>query len=394
LHKKSLIFGWTMWFIVALFYALDYFQHTAPSVLIQPMAESLNLNVFSIGNIMSIYFPIYAISQIPAGYILDKLGYRLALPLASLIISLGIFVTAGADSYSLILTGRVLVAIGSAFAFIGALKVASIWLSEKTFPIAVGITNTIGVLGGIFGQVLLNWIIIQYSWRTALSFIGLFGILIAIIMFVFLKSPENSRDQRIKENIAFSDLKVLKSFQLWTLALYAGIMVGTVVVAFGELYVVLFLYDYYGITAQHATAVSSMIFIGIAVGGPTHGIISSFFENKKIWMLIGNIATIALFCITVVFAKSLSIWMLYFLYFFLGFFVSSMLLAFTVGREIFPKQLHGITMAFINMIIGLSGALFQPLAGEILKITNAGNTTSIANPDTFIRILPDFFEAS
>jgi MFS family permease len=203
-------------------------------------------------------------------------------------------------------------------------------------------------------------------------------------MFIFLRYPEDSFIKETKDKIAFSDLKILKSFQLWSLALYAGIMVGTVVVAFGELYVVLFLNDYYGISAQHATTVSSMIFIGIAVGGPTHGIISSMFKNRKIWMIVCNVATIISFCITVIFAKSLSIWMLYFLYFFLGFFVSSMLLAFTVGKENFPRQLHGIVMAFINMIIGLSGALFQPLAGEILKITNSGNTQNIASPDTFI----------
>ena len=152
MKRISPLYCWIMWFIAALFYALDYFQHTAPSVLIQPMAKSLNLNVFSIGNIMSIYFPIYAISQIPAGYIMDRLGSRVALPIASLLISIGIFITAGAQGYPEIYAGRALVAVGSAFAFIGALKVASVWLSPKVFPIAVGITNTIGVLGGIFGE--------------------------------------------------------------------------------------------------------------------------------------------------------------------------------------------------------------------------------------------------
>ena len=56
-------------------------------------------------------------------------------------------------------------------------------------------------------------------------------------------------------------------------------MVGTVVVAFGELYSVLFLHNYYGLPEQSAATVSSMIFIGIAFGGPTHGAISSLFQK-------------------------------------------------------------------------------------------------------------------
>ena len=68
----------------------------------------------------------------------------------------------------------------------------------------------------------------------------------------------------------------------------------------------------------------------------------------------------------------------------LGFSVSSMLLAFSIGKELFPRQLHGIVIAFINTIIGVAGALFQPLAGEILKITNSGSSQEIINPNTFI----------
>ena len=80
-----------MWLVAALFYALDYFQHTAPSVLIGPISDSLNVPVTTIGDVMSVYFPVYAITQIPAGYLLEKYNIRYILTTACLIVSLGLY---------------------------------------------------------------------------------------------------------------------------------------------------------------------------------------------------------------------------------------------------------------------------------------------------------------
>ena len=174
ISKKAALHGWWLWFVAALFFALDYFQHTAPSVLIKPIAQAAHLNIFDLGSIMSLYFPVYAASQLPAGYLLDRLGVRIVLTAACLIVSLGLHLMSFPTESALIY-GRILIAIGSAFAFLGALKTASIVLPQKTFPIAVGLTNSIGVVGGILGLPFLNYLILQFNWEKALRFIAAFG---------------------------------------------------------------------------------------------------------------------------------------------------------------------------------------------------------------------------
>ncbi|WP_267897719.1 MFS transporter [Dongshaea marina] len=101
----------------------------------------------TIGDLMSVYFPVYAVFQILAGYLLDRYKLRLILSLAVAIVAGGLLMIA-IPSLGAILAGRVLIAIGSAFAFLGALKTASMWLPEKVFPVAVGLINTMGVLLG------------------------------------------------------------------------------------------------------------------------------------------------------------------------------------------------------------------------------------------------------
>ncbi|MED7819010.1 MULTISPECIES: MFS transporter [unclassified Francisella] len=373
--KYSLIVGWSIWSIAAIFYGLDYFQHTAPSVLIKPIASDMGVGIEDIAYIMSIYFPIYAISQVPAGILLDKYGSKAMLSISCLIMSLGILLFVYNPSLYTMFIGRILIAIGSAVAFVGTLKVAADVLPERFFPIAVGLTNTIGVLGGIFGQVLLVYLVELYRWQLALAAIGYFGILWSVIIVLFLKysnNPNQSINNKFKY-LSFSEsLKLLLNKKLWLLAIYAGLMVGIVVNSFSELYDVLFLQQAYQLSDHTAAHVSVMLFIGIAVGGPSHGFIASIFGEKRVWMFICNIITILVFSSVIIFPRLISADFLYIMFFVIGFCVSSMLLAFSVVEEIFPVQIKATALAIVNMVIGLCGAVFQYLISYISVYLNGG----------------------
>ncbi len=360
-----------LWLITACFYALDYFQHTAPSVLIVPISHSLQVDVVVIGNIMSIYFPIYAVMQIPAGYLLDNYPLRYVLSIACFIVSLGLILMIYPIIYTLII-GRVLVAIGSAFAFLGALKAASLFLKAEVFPLAIGLVNSIGVAGALFGQPLLNYLILSYGWRYALTFIIFCGLILAFLLLLFLGSTQKkiqvkkhtSKDNKIKLKTILFDKNII------FIALYAGIMVGVIVNAFAELYDVVFLEKIFHVGSEKASIISSMIFIGIGIGGPCNSILAKRFKYLNKWMIISCTFTIILF-ILIILSSILKIkyesW-LFFLYFASGFCVSSMLLSFAFVKNIYIKSHHAIIFAFINMIIGICGFIFQFLLGKLLEI--------------------------
>lgn len=373
-QTQQRIFGyaWMMWFLSAIFYAIDYLQHTSPSVLLLPMATDLHVPYTTIGNIMSIYFPIYALSQIPAGYLISKYGTRTMLASMCALVSLGVFIIALVPSPYAILAGRVLVAIGSAFAYVGALAVASEWLPEKHFALAVGLTNTIGVLGGLTGQAFLSYIIGRIGWRDSILYIAAFGVLWSLIILLLLRNNQDKlTTDKLNSTSSVSHLAhittLFKDKNLWFLGLYAGIMVGTVVNAFSELYDVVFLEKTFFITSLQAASISSMMFIGIAVGGPLHGIIAKRFKSDKTWMLISCFATIVLFSnIAISGFTHPSISLMHIMYFITGIAVSSMLLSFDVARKLYAKEVQPIAFAFINMLIGLCGFVFQLLLGTTI----------------------------
>lgn len=383
--KTVWLMGWLIWFFAALFYALDYFHHTAPSILLVPISQAMHVDTQEVIAIMAIYFPVYAISQIPAGLLIDRYGCRWTLSLSCLIMSVGLLLFVYDSSLTMMWIGRIIVAIGSSFAFLGALKVAAEILPEKYFALAVGMTNTIGVLGGIFGQLVLAYLVTFLNWNGALWLIGIIGVGFSFVLFAALNYPKAFEPKKSTKPAIFSHrhLVLFKSWRLWLVALYAGIMVGTVVNAFSELYDVVFLEYSYHLTAVQAASISSMIFIGIAVGGPSHGIIANLINNRRLWMVIANIATIVVFASIVLLPHWFSVSFLYVIYFLLGFFVSSMLLSFAVVESQFESNVQGTALAIVNMTIGLSAAVFQYLVGMVATVVNGGDISTINHPHTF-----------
>ncbi len=362
MKKTALLSSWSLWLLAAVFYALDYFQHTAPSVLLAPIAVSLHVSITQVGTIMSLYFPFYAISQIPAGILLDRYPLRYVLSGACGVVTLGLWLMMSGH-YEGVLVGRILIAVGSSCAFLGALKTASLYLPATVFPIAVGLTNTIGVLGGILGQAYLNHLILAHGWEAALLRIVFFGIGLSLVLLWALKGKADKQKHSTHSSRPWS---VLYHPQLWLLALYAGIMVGTVVNAFSELYDVVFLQQVFHLGSQSAAEISSMIFIGIAVGGPSHGVIAKW-TGKRAWMIWGCALTLLCFSLMILTTQlALPVGILYGLYFLIGFFVSSMLLSFAMVGSLLPKEHQAIGFGLLNMVIGFCGFVFQWGLGIVL----------------------------
>lgn len=364
-----------MWGIAAVFYGLDYLQHTVPSVLIEPISASIGINYIDIATIMSIYFPVYALSQIPAGYLIDKYGIKQSLGWSCLTVSLGLFCML-APHVSAIVVGRILIAMGSAFAFIGALKTISVWFPAKYFSLFMGITQSIGVLGGLTGQVFINHLIVLSGWQLAVFNIALFGIFWSIIILFLLRNKPAVAMATLTPPLTLEHCKkngnfvsIIQDKNIWLLAIYAAIMVGTVMNTFAELYDVLFLKKSMHMGSQQATHITMFIFIGVGVGAPLHGIISQWFSKQSIWMRWCAFLTLIVFLsIPVASILSLGTGALILIYFFLGFFVSSMLLSFSIARTCYPIDSHGIIFAMVNTIIGFGGFLFPLVFGKVVKM--------------------------
>lgn len=366
--QKTKHCAWLVWLIAASFYSIEFFQRVSPTVMASSIMHDLQLGPAHYAFIISLYFYACAIAQIPVGYILDRYRLRYVLALACLSVSLGTLIFALSHASIYLALSRILVGIGSAFAFIGVLKLSNNWFSSRQYPFIVGLTNTVGILGAIFGQTPFAHFMHHYGWRHGLLVVAIVGVVISALMVLLIRNNPPGFNQSLPcSNLNKQQLRqTLFHRQTWLTAIYAGLMVAPII-AFAELWGVHFLANVYHYPRTIAATVNTCIFIGIAVGGPANGFINRYIKSKKTILLIGNVMALVMLLLSLLLNHLNSVLMGIILFLF-GFFTSSMLLTFSMNKERHPGTVSALVVAFTNMVILIFGALYQDATGLLLKL--------------------------
>ncbi len=144
-------------------------------------------------------------------------------------------------SFELAIIGRLLVGIGSSFAFIGVLKLALENFPRKHFAFVTSIVISLGTLAAAFSQN-ISVIVSSYniSWIEIFIYSGLFAIPLVILFQIILPKQASSMQIMPKLNEIFTiSKKLIKNSQLWKNATWGGLIyIPTVVITsqYGILY--------------------------------------------------------------------------------------------------------------------------------------------------------------
>ncbi len=149
--SESNWFGWFIVILGATFYCYEYLLRVSPGVMTSHLMSAYNLDAKSYGNLSACYYYIYSPMQLFVGLLMDRFGPRKLLTFACVCCAAGIYLFAATPFLHVAQAGRVLIGLGSAFAFVGVLKLASIWLPANRFALISGIASVLGVVGGIMG---------------------------------------------------------------------------------------------------------------------------------------------------------------------------------------------------------------------------------------------------
>ena len=84
-----------------------------------------------VGNLSAFYYYAYTGCQLPVGVTLDRFGPRRVLTTAAVVCTIGALLFAFATSTVPAYVGRTLIGAGSAFAWIGSMKLATVWFPPQ-----------------------------------------------------------------------------------------------------------------------------------------------------------------------------------------------------------------------------------------------------------------------
>lgn len=380
-RRRVLWVGLSLWVVAVLFYCVEWLQRVAPTLLVSPMMHHYGLSASVIAAAFSLYYWVYAVMQLPAGFFLDTYGPRKMLTLAALLVTLGTLLYLGSTSLIGLCVARVLVGLGSSFAFIGCLKIARLHMSSSAFPVLVSLTNSVGMLGALLGMTPLSAMIARWGWQRSLLFASAVSFVMMILLWFALK-PAEKQAARLptvhwREQL-MGLLLVAKHPLLWLIGLYAGLM-QVPVIAYAELWAVPFLHDYDHLNMVQAALVNSYVFWGIFVGGfvwgflmglPMFGRRGDCKRRRYVCLLVAHVGVFA--CLYLLFFQvHTRLWTLEELNFGLGFFTVVMLISYTWAADLVPKSLTASAIAMVNMVGVIIGALFQWILGLFIEHMHA-----------------------
>ena len=137
------------WGFCLLFYCGQCALRSAPGVMVPEPIGAFGLTTLGVSLLLGLYYYTYSTFAITVEASLDRLGAKWVIPagivvtaIGSILFGLGSFGSAGA--------GRLLQ--GAAFAFTGAVYLASHGFSAAYLATAIGSTQMFGMLGGSAGQ--------------------------------------------------------------------------------------------------------------------------------------------------------------------------------------------------------------------------------------------------
>jgi len=369
------------WLIVIcgmLFYCFNYFLRVSPSVMQNELTHAFHITSTQLGTLVGLYYLAYTPVQLPAGALFDKFGAKYVLFLACSVAMLGLFIFITANSYYSAALGRFLIGLGCAFAYVGTLKLASIWLPPNRFATVAGLTTAVGMISGAYAQQYLTPVVMEIGYQNALKTALVAGIFLCVLIMLLVKNrPQEilTTNQVMQPIVSFRELfnaikQIFRSKQMWLIGII-GCLLYLPSSVFLDLWGIPYLKSVYHLNAEQATTLSAYTFYGWIISGPLIGIISDKIKRRCLPLTVTGFFAAVLLC-TVFYAPGLTLSSLQYIFFFIGFCCGAHPLCFALGKENNPINMSGTAVATTNMLIMAGGAIFQPVVGMLLDLHAQG----------------------
>ena len=364
------IMPWVVWGLGCLFYFYECLLQVSPSVMSSELMRDFAVTSQTLGILSGIYFYSYAVMQLPGGVMMDYFGPQRLLTVATTICAISTISFGLTDNFFMACVARLMIGFGSAFAAVGAMKLAVNWFPAERFALLTGMMVTIGMLGAIGGEAPLALLIDNYGWRHSMVIMGSIGLILAVLIFTVAKDvPKNARithpaPSEHDEPLVSSLVMLLKNKQLWLVACYGGLMYMATPIFCG-LWGVPFLMFKMHLAKATAANYISLVFVGWAIASPLWGIFSNRIGRRKTSMYIGSIGAL-ISCTIFIYAPIQSAWIMEFFLFTFGLFSAGFLPAFAVAKELCSQRYVATGLSFMNMMNMVGIAVGQPLIGYIL----------------------------
>jgi MFS family permease len=357
-----------MWGVLLIFFIYQFVARSSfPTVLTEEYMKYFSLDAKGVGTLVSCYYIVYTLVQIPVGIIVDRYSIRLIATVAVALCAAGVMLFVATKCCYIAGFGQMLVGFGSAFAFIATLKTIANWFPPEKKAVFISYTISAGSLGPVVCGPLVAIIVKEFEWRYVMMLFSLFGFIVAGIVWMVVRDKQNTEKTVPEEHMPLKkSLKILLvSPQIWVLSLFI-MMQYAPLSALADLWGASFIKKAYNADAAVASLANNMMYLGLAIGSPFFAHLAVRMDSYKKPMIIGIVMSATFFTVIQFFHVPLQV--IFVLMFMIGFSSGSML-QYALSTIEFPKAMSATVSGVVNMCSMISGVILMPLIGWLIDLS-------------------------
>ena len=174
-------------------FVLSMFYRVSATIISPDLSAELHLDAAHLSALSAAFFYAFALFQIPAGPLLDRLGARRMMLAMGMVGITGAVVFALSGGYVQALSGRALLGLGMAVNLMGSYVLMAAWFPADRFATLAGVLTSVGNLGMALAATPLAWAAVAWGWRGAfLAIAGLNAAQVIALWLTVRDRPGNS----------------------------------------------------------------------------------------------------------------------------------------------------------------------------------------------------------
>ena len=355
------------WLSTVLFYFYIYILRVSPNVMGEQLMLKFHMTAQQFSTLGSLSNIAYAILQIPLGIMVDRVGVKkIAMPSIVLCIA-GSLMFGIAESLLVVQLSRLLIGLGSASAFMCAIKIIADGFPDGKRGLLMGLTLTIGTIGPLISGKLLTYIISFSSWRHVFYSLSVFGGCVALVMQLYI--PKQKIEIHLKvRNLASLILDLSSIIKNPRIILFTILAVGlySPFSVISELWGASFIKEKYDFSQATAAHLSSLMFLGLAIGSLILPWLTEKFNLLNEGIAFCSFCLLTLFSVFI-YGPQFSTVHLASILILLGFFCGAEMMCFTGALQVKSKN-SGEIIGIVNTFNMLGSAAFEYFVGLSLDM--------------------------
>ena len=364
-EMKSSFLPWIVCFAATMFFFYEFIQGNMFASIAANIMQDFHIQADKMAYLSSIYYLSNVLFLFVAGIVLDRFSIKNTILVAMLLCVLSTFILAYSHSFFVALFCRFVTGMGSAFCFLGPVRLASYWFPPKRMALVTGAIVTMAMTGGMMAQYPLTKLVSYVGWRQGVLDVGILGFVMLLFMIFGIKErPEVAvKKEAAPINVFVAAKKAYLNSQYLRAAFYTSLM-NMAIAVFGAMMGTLYLEQRLGISSGQASMINGMLFFGAIIGAPLLGWISDKMGVRIMPMKAGVIASMA--TVLAVLYLPVSPNQMAFLFFLLGLFTSAQVISYALVAESSSPAMTATAVSVISILTQGGCLVFQNVFSNLL----------------------------